>query len=99
MRLHRQAMDERGATVAGLHGRGRDVIAIANAILDRVGGRQSLASFIKELATEKRCRLQPGGASDPLLFKARLNCLERIGIDDGRMLPRPGPPVVLISPR
>src|SRR6185312_9877402 len=88
-------MDGRGAAVAGLHGRGRDVIAIANAILDRVGGRQSLASFIEELATEKGSGLQPGGASDALLFKARPNFLERLGIDDGRMLPRPGSPVVV----
>src|SRR6185437_837581 len=91
----RQAMNGRGAAIAGLHGRGRDVIAIANATLDRVGGRQSLASFIKELATEKRCGLQPGDASDTLLLKAPLNFLERLGIDDGRMLPRPGSPVVV----
>src|SRR6185437_17092304 len=88
-------MDERGDAVAGLHGRGRDVIAIAHAILDRVGGRQPLASLVEELATEKRCRLQPGGASEALLLKAPLNFLESLGIDDGRMLPRPGSPVVV----
>src|SRR6185437_16716385 len=91
----RQAMDGRDDAIAGLYGRGRDVIAIANATLDRVSGRQSLASLIKELATEKRCGLQPGDASDTLLLKARLNFLERPGIDDGRMLPWPGSSVVV----
>src|SRR5579863_2177090 len=88
-------MDGRGDTIARLHGRRRDVIAIANAILDRIGGRQSLASFVEELATEKGSGLQPGGASDALLFKARPNCLEGLGIDKGWMLPRPGSPVVV----
>jgi hypothetical protein len=62
-------------------------MAIANASLDRVGRRQSLASFVEELTAEKRCRLQPNGSRDALLSEARLNFLERLGSDDGRMLP------------
>ena len=89
-RGRRQAMRRGGDAIPRLHGRCRDIVPIAHALLDGVARRQSFASFIEELAQQQRVGFEPGGARDALPVELRLNFGECLDVDDRRMLAGPG---------
>jgi hypothetical protein len=67
---------------------GRDVVPVARALLDGMGGRQSLTILVKQ-ETGQEARLLPTGAARPLdavFGQCRLNPIPQVLIDDCRVL-------------
>ena len=79
-----------------LQRRARDVIAVAYAVLERIGQRHPLARSIEEFARQQRVRLRPVGEPETALpDELLLRRLEDLPVDDRGMLARPGPPLVV----
>jgi hypothetical protein len=67
----------------------RDVVAIADAVLDRISGRHPVAAIIENATHQERLRLLPGfGVIGPLLVELGLNGLEQRPIKDGWLFAR-----------
>jgi hypothetical protein len=84
-----------GHAITGLHDSSRDVIAVTNATLHRIGRRETLAGLVEDFASEKSPGAQSSGAGDPLRPEARLDLVKRSSIDDGRVQAGPGSTVVI----
>ena len=67
-----EAVRRSGHAITGLHDGSRDIIAVTNATLHRIGRRETLAGLVEDFASEKSAGAQSSGAGDPLRLEADL---------------------------
>src|SRR5512139_3117873 len=67
----------------------RNIVAIADALLDSIAGRHPVAAVVEDPTRQRRLRLLPNpGVIGPLLVELALNRLEQCPIKDGWLLAR-----------